>query len=288
LKKWLKFEDYLNKKLVALLEQLLFLYQKLCPIRIQQFFSRSSLYIKASRIRIIKSLKSNIIKTVYLVPAYAKRFGDALGNFQGYLTHLVLSLKAIKKNKSQFKVIYHGLLASLVSILHKIKSWYLGFKKSTVIVSVMTTAVISYSIYNIYMEGNSILSKLGRKPASVDSSLFVDVRSKYYKRNERFFILGHVKLPLFIESVNSNKNILINFTVQPSNKYIKEYFLKNQYIIKDKLSVTVHPVIPSLPITEEGKLIIKEKIKAEFNNLLKEKNIEGEIEDIYVNSILGT
>lgn len=288
MKKWLKFEDKLNEKLVALLERLLFLYQKYCPITIQQFFSRSSLYIKNAKKRSRQSIINNTKKIVFLVPTYAKKLGDGLGNLQGYLTHLVLSLKAINKNKGHLKVIYHGFLAFIVAILYKIKTWYIGLKKSTVIVSFMTTTVISYSVYSIYMEGNSILSKLTRKPASVDSTSVIDVRPKYYKRNERYFKLYHVKLPLFIESVSSNKNIQIDLTIQPSNKYIKEYFFRNEYLVKDKLSVKVHPVIPSLPITEEGKLIIKEKIKSELNILLKEKGIDGEIEDVYVNSILGT
>ena len=37
----------------------------------------------------------------------------------------------------------------------------------------------------------------------------------------------------------------------------------------------------------EGKRIIKDKIKAEMNILLKEMKIEGEISEIYIDNILN-
>jgi hypothetical protein len=288
LKKWIKIEEVLNEKLVALFSYLAFLYQKHCPQKIQSFFINARQFAKNSKTKSINSIKENAKNAIVVIPLFFKKLADKLENFQGYLTHIVLSMKSVKKEKIQFKVMYHSLQAAVIAVLFKIKTWYMSLKRSTIVVSLTTSSVVAYSLFNIYYQGNTIFKSLGRKPASVDTSTFIDVRPKYYKRDERFFNLYHIKLPLFIESVSDHKNIKLDITIQPSNKYIKEYFFRNEYIVKDKLSVMVYPVIPSLPVTEEGKLIIKEKVKIELNNLLKEKKIDGVIEEIYVNSILGT
>jgi hypothetical protein len=284
----MKIEDKLNKKLVELFAYIAFLYQKYCPKKIQIFFINTRQFTIDSKAKGINSLKIGIKKSLIIIPRFFKAIGNKFGNLQGYFTHLVISLKSLKKEKMQFKDFYHSLQAAILVILLRIKSWYMSLKKSTVIVSLTTSSVVVYSLFNIYYQGNTILKSLGRKPASVDTSSFVDVRPKYYKRDQRFFNLYHIKLPLYIDSINDYKHIKITLTMQPSNKYIKEYFLKNEHMVKDKLSMMIYPVIPSLPVSKEGKLIIKEKVKEELNNLLKEKSINGVIEEIYINSVLGT
>jgi hypothetical protein len=288
LKKWLKFEDKVNAKLVALLERILFLYQKYCPLKIQQFFSNAHKKYIESKANSINYIKLKAKSIIIYIPKLLKKLGDKLGNFHGYLTHFVLSVKSLQKKKFEYKVFLHAIQAAIVAFILKLKTWFLGLKKSTVIVSLTTTTVVTYSIFSIYFQGSTIFKSLERKPASIDTSSFIDVRPKYYKREDRFFNLYHIKLPLYDNKLKGHKNIKLVLTLLPSNKYIKEYFLKNEHIVKDKLSVMMYPIIPSLPVTEEGKKIIKEKVRLELNNLLKEKKIKGKVEEVFVNSVLGT
>ena len=48
----------------------------------------------------------------------------------------------------------------------------------------------------------------------------------------------------------------------------------------------VEPVIPQLPIEEEGRQIIKEKLRLELNQFLKDNQIEGQILEIYVDYLM--
>jgi hypothetical protein len=46
-------------------------------------------------------------------------------------------------------------------------------------------------------------------------------------------------------------------------------------------------VIPSFPLSDEGKSVLKEKIKFEFNQVLKELNIAGEIQEVFIQDIIA-
>lgn len=278
----------MNDKLNGVIEKLIYLYQKYCPLPIQRFITNTRQAFINGKANSINWVKTKSINTWKTIPLFFQNLSSSLGNIQGYLTHLVLSFKKFKKEQGNLKAILGTILAIIASYLYEVKVWYSRLQTSAVVVAMTTTSVVAFSAWHIYYKGNTLYSKLGRKPASVDPSTFVDVRPQYYKKNEKHFTVYHVKMPLFIESIKGNKSVKMDVTVEPSNKYIKEFFYKNEYLVHDKINIMTHPIIPSLPLTEEGKVIIKEKLKTELNNLIKEQKIEGKINEVYINSILGT
>jgi flagellar basal body-associated protein FliL len=43
----------------------------------------------------------------------------------------------------------------------------------------------------------------------------------------------------------------------------------------------------SFPLENEGKIIVKEKIRKEINQMLHKRKIKGQITDVYIHSIIG-
>ena len=62
--------------------------------------------------------------------------------------------------------------------------------------------------------------------------------------------------------------------------------MENEYILRDRLSRNIQPIIPEFPMEPEGKVILKRKIKKELNKLVDDLNIKGDISNIYIHSIL--
>ena len=79
----------------------------------------------------------------------------------------------------------------------------------------------------------------------------------------------------------------MDFTLVASNRYIKEYFYENIHLVKDRLNSSVHPIIPEFPLEQEGKQIIKDKIRLEVNKLIKDLRIKGHIDKVHIHSILA-
>ena len=156
LRKWLKLEDKLNEKVTALIERLIYLYQKFCPIIIQKLLTNTQQRIINAKSLSISFIKNKSMQTWSQVPILSKRIGDFFGNIQGYLTHVVLSFKAFRKEKGNLKAIFGTLFAVIASYLYEVKLWYSKLQSSTVIVAWTTTTVITFSAYHIYFNGNDI------------------------------------------------------------------------------------------------------------------------------------
>ncbi len=284
LKKWLLLELKINQKIMSFFESI----KKHTPLFIKKSFLKLVQFSAHSKNETLFFIKERPKKLIIYISNHFKRLIEYLGHFQGHLTQLVLSVRSLRKQKGYFKNSYRNTMSSLFSYLYDFQTWYLKFKKSTLILALVATSVISYSLINLYSHGHYLLQKIGRRPASIPPSVMVDVRPNYYKKDEKHFTLYHVKLPLFIESIQDQRNIKVDLTIRSSNKFIKEYFFRNEYLIHDKLNVMIQPIVPSLPTTQEGQIIIKEKVRIELNQLLKEHHVKGEVEEVYIKSSLGT
>ena len=72
-------------------------------------------------------------------------------------------------------------------------------------------------------------------------------------------------------------------------EYIAAFFSLrvNENLIKNQLNGSVEPIVPSFPLEEEGKRIIKLKLKEEINNLVKKLKIQGSISKVYIDNVLA-
>jgi flagellar basal body-associated protein FliL len=107
-------------------------------------------------------------------------------------------------------------------------------------------------------------------------------RAEYYRKNERSYSLQNVDLQVFQEDLKRNHQVYIDFTVVGSNRNIVLFLKDHEALIRDRLSTNVEPILPRLPIEDEGKRIIKDKIRDELNEILTKEKVEGRITEVYL------
>jgi flagellar basal body-associated protein FliL len=111
-------------------------------------------------------------------------------------------------------------------------------------------------------------------------------RPVYYRQAERMMSLTEINLQIFLEDTNRNRQVWIDFSVLASNRNVILYLTDHEIELKDHLTSNVEPVIPQLPVEEEGRQIIKEKMRIEINQFLEKNGIEGKILEVYLNYLM--
>jgi hypothetical protein len=134
-----------------------------------------------------------------------------------------------------------------------------------------------------------MLSKIiGPRIKSVTAKQILEGRPKYFLQTEKLVSVKDLNLQLFLEDTKRNRQIWVDFTALASNRNVVLYLKDHDVEVRDYLNMHVEPVIPQLPIEEEGRQVIKDKIKFELNNFLKEAQIEGKILEIYVDYLMAS
>jgi len=113
-------------------------------------------------------------------------------------------------------------------------------------------------------------------------------RPEYFGQEDRTFSMKDVGLQIFLEDTNRNKQMTFDYSIVASNRNVVLYFRDHEEKVRDRFSTQVEPIIPRLPIEDEGRSIIKDKIRFELNEMLKEEKIEGKVLVVYIDYILGS
>ncbi len=291
----IKIEYFLNKLIIAILDAISSGVSKSTPKSIKSFLTKSQNNAYAKRKLIQEKIEKNIesskqwskkkiIQTKDLADKTKKNTITKVNQAKSY------DWKSL--NTSKILAIFSALIAPLAV---RAKIWSTTLKPSTLLGVTVTGMALSLSSITIYQQTQKIKEKVDegvvREPASYKDSMDRNAwkRSEYRNFKDRVLSVGSVSMPIYIQNRKGMQSVKIDFTFVSSNRYISQYFkiMENEYSLRDKINKSVEPVIPSFPMEPEGKRIIKAKIKAEMNDLLKEKGIEGKIEDVFIDSILN-
>jgi len=150
----------------------------------------------------------------------------------------------------------------------------------------IAVSVLGFLIYELdqraFFEGKFSMAQL--------ESLISSKKPKFISFEEREFFVPDVFVPVILKNRPDISRIYLDIKLRASNKFIKNYFTENNFINLDRLIdryiSTLGPIIPVFPLSDEGKNILKNKIKQESNELLKQLKIEGEIEEVIIQDIL--
>ncbi len=123
---------------------------------------------------------------------------------------------------------------------------------------------------------------------SVEIKQKLSGRPVYYRQAERMFKVEDINLQLFLEDTKRNKQIWIDFSILASNRNAINFLKDHEVELRDHLTTNVEPVLPQLPIEEEGRQIIKDKLRTEINDFLEKNHIEGKVLDIYLDYLMST
>ncbi len=113
-------------------------------------------------------------------------------------------------------------------------------------------------------------------------------RPVYYRQAERMMKVEDISLQLFLEDTHRNRQVWIDFSVLASNRNVILYLKEHEVELKDHLSTNVEPVIPQLPVEEEGRMIIKDKMRLEIDQFLEKNKIEGKVLEIYLDYLMAS
>lgn len=113
-------------------------------------------------------------------------------------------------------------------------------------------------------------------------------RPEYYRQVERMLPVTEINLQIFLEDTRRNRQVWIDFTILASNRNTVLYLKDHEIQFKDHLTTNVEPIIPQLPVEEEGRSIIKDKIKMELDEFLKKNGIEGKVLEVYIDYLIAS
>lgn len=111
-------------------------------------------------------------------------------------------------------------------------------------------------------------------------------RPQYFKQADRMTSFLDINLQIFLEDTHRNRQVWLDFSVLSSNRNVILYLKDHEVELKDHLTTNVEPVLPQLPIEDEGRLIIKDKIRSEIDQFLEKNHIEGKILEVYLDYLL--
>jgi flagellar basal body-associated protein FliL len=123
---------------------------------------------------------------------------------------------------------------------------------------------------------------------SVEIKQVLGGRPKYFMQVDKLLTMKNLNLQLFLEDTRRNRQVWIDFTALSTNRNIVLFLKDNDVQLRDHINTFVEPVIPQLPIEDEGRQIIRDKIKLEINEFLKKSGVEGSIQEIYLDYLMVT
>ena len=184
------------------------------------------------------------------------------------------------------------LLAVLMTPLKKLKTLITNLSHNQILAGTIFSAITVIAGISIMHSTNTIFVKeRARRPANI-KKIKVEVRPIWYQNQLKQIQFRHVSIPITINSLGDVKSLTIDVTVKSSTQLTALYIKDKSYLFSDLLMTEVHPIIPSFPLEDEGKIIIKDKIKEEFNKFLKGKkymgeDLKGEVEQVSIEYLLG-
>lgn len=227
-------------------------------------------------------------------------FINFLNKFNNQIAKILPKIKIplpntlIQKIKNFFNNLYQSFLEKIRRFITEdnyaknllegfINKAFSGFTLSLLII----VSVLGFLYYQLdqraFFEGKFSMDEL-QKIIAIRSPAVLSIE-------EREFYVPDVLVPVILKNQPDITRLYLDIKLRASNKFIKLYFTENysenlnQLI--DRYISTLSPIIPVFPLTDEGKNILKKKIKLETDLFLKELKIEGEIEEVIIQDILA-
>ena len=282
MKSFEKIENLLNSLIIGTGKLL----NKLVPTALKQLVSNTISKIKEKLKIVGAKLVIVLIKIFDIIKFLPNKAQVLIATLIEKLPDVIQKIKGGSFYKEIAKKVLGPVAIFFAAFGMKLKTWYLSLKPTTVAIGIVSTASIGIAVLNIVSSGKSIYEKSHEEPIEVKVKPN-NLRAGYYKQSEKHLLVNGVTVPIYVGTGNAPKTLILDFTMLMSNRYLKVYFFKNDYLLKDRLNTNLEPVIPTLPLEDEGKRIIKQKIIDETNDLIKSLKIKGEVKDIYFHTIIN-
>ncbi len=294
-KLWLKFEFIVNKIIALIIDILAKIYLKTVPQKYQQQISGSIQNLNIKYLKFTKHFEKKI-KPKKTIPKFSfKNLLEPLKKFRLTVSKFVLFTKNIDFKVLDFrkiildKIKYFRQLTQ--PLVNRTTHFLSTLTPNTILIIIFSFAFLVFVSLVILKSGRTIyvgvMNNQGNQMIN-ENEVTPKYRESFFKRilPAKQLEIYEVTMPIYVDSSNSVRTLLIDITLVASNRYTRQFLDGNTGLVKDRLNNTIHPIIPDFPLTKEGKTIVKEKIIFEINTLLKEQKIEGEVEEVYFQMII--
>lgn len=275
-----KIEDLLNTGLCWLGEKIVQVWIKICPAWLARWQNKLS-----HRLTQIKALPTTVKARALALKDSPRELLKV--DYKGVFTQ---AMEAAKKVYAQHK--QHSPLKAIVSALAApfgfLYQWAKSLRPAHFVLLFVFTLGSVLSLMGIAINSHRILkqSDAARAPASVEQVDPYD-RPEYYKKETREVTFTNVKLPVFVTGITELRSLLVDFSTITSNRATKQWLERHEFQIRDHLVLTVEPVLPAFPMTDEGRTILVDKLKHELNIFLAQNQIEGTVTEVRIVYILA-
>ncbi len=267
--------DKINTTLMALGSLVFNLLKKAIPSKDKKIKDNQKTVNNEPQEPIFKRILNHIIQNL---PHYKD-------NLLKFITALNAKIKKLEP-KSAIKNIIPKAKELIIPVMNKLRKKYESLSPKTIIISLTIMSFILLASLNFYMATKKIIDETSEE--EIVQVVEVKPRPKYYKTSQKQIRIDDIKMPIYVKSAKDIKSLVLDFTIQASNRYIKKFFEKNPHYLQDRLNSSIEPIVPSFPLQEEGKIIIKDKLIDESNYLIKNFNIKGRIEKVYFHNITAS
>lgn len=277
-----KLEDLINRLLFWLASKVTDLLTRLTPPPVWNFFARVLGYCKQA-VLFIKNLPQWFKAKLAEFKSRPKLKID----YKGVLAQAIdAGQKAFKKSKDQtpFKAIFSALGAPFVFLF----VWAQSLKPQHFMLLFFFTTASLLSIFGIALNTKTILKKEffgARNPASAPIEGYN--RPDYYKKETREVSFSSVKVPVYIQGINELRALMVDISIITSNRSTRAWIERKEFSMRDHLVLTLEPVVPTFPLTDEGRTMLTEKIKDELNIFLRQHSVDGDVQEVRLVHILG-
>jgi len=295
MKFWIKIEALLNKILVSLGGTTNALISKLTPDKVKKSIATTKSKTSTLKTSTKETITTKVTKSKEWTVSKVSKTKETVEKTKTAATSAVASAKSYDWKSLDAQKVIAAVLLVFGPILLKFKSWYATLKPATILTATVSLVAFSLTGITVYQQTQEIQDKTApevvREPGSYSDTMKRDrlARSKYRHSKEKRISLADVNIPVYIENRKGMQSLKIDFTFEADNRYVAKYFtiIENEYLIRDRLNRTVQPIVPTFPMEAEGKKVLKDKLKVELNNLIKDLKIKGQIKEIYIHSILN-
>lgn len=284
--RWEQIETLLNRILLWIGSIIAKVIKKITPLKVQRFFARIRDWFIKKKNAVVAFVEKGRNK---IGRNYKEIFQTILGGLKTFVG-LLKKAQKIDINKLNPINIVLKLFSLILPWLLRFKSWLTSLKPIVLVAMFILLAVLSAAGYKLYDSSQKVLAELEKgKPVEVkkEEKLPYKKRTYFYKLSDKQLLLSDIRLPVYVSSASNIKTLILDFTMEFSNRYLRVFFYDNEFLIKDRLNNTLEPVIPNFPLQEEGKQILRKKIIEEINHVIKEYKIKGEIKNIHFHAILA-
>lgn len=293
MEKWQKIEDLINRFLGQLIGLFATIVSKLTP---EKFKTLQQKRKEQERNQKPSALKEKFISLQGKLNNWAlarkKTAQNIAANSQGYAVSIVLKVRSIKVSSFKPQGMLLAITAFFTPLFLKVKGWIATLKPTTIALSVSSLAIFTLAGLQIWHNSQEIAEESGMTTQvelveELEKAGALSRRPASHGKVRQIMTVTNLNMPVYLGKSTDLSSVILDFTIITSNRTTRNFLYENEILVRDRLTNTVHPTLPEFTLTTEGKEIMKQKIKDDLNQLIKELDKSKEYQDLIKDEALG-